>query len=254
MYLLYLDDSGSLTTPNDPYYVLAGVAVFERVAYFLHQSLDEVARSLFPDAPETELHASEIWARSDKDQTWRRNAIRATLSALVQSNQSTTAFACAIERSSYDAEQCFDIALGEVCGRFDKMLQRWNRDPRQLEPERGLVLLDRSDTADPQSLAKFLANGRSTSQTHRFFNLADIPLLVDSKNSRMMQLADHIAYATRRRYADGDTSYFDLIATRFDTEGGRIHGLVHRTPGWGSCGCTACFAKRAMEEAAEQGR
>jgi hypothetical protein len=39
----------------------------------------------------------------------------------------------------------------------------------------------------------------------------------------MLQFADMVAYAVRRYYEYGEAAYFDLIARRFDTEGGVIH-------------------------------
>ena len=42
MYLLYLDESGNESDPTDKFFVLAGAAVFERVTFFLSQSLEAV--------------------------------------------------------------------------------------------------------------------------------------------------------------------------------------------------------------------
>jgi hypothetical protein len=47
--------------------------------------------------------------------------------------------------------------------------------------------------------------------------------------SRMVQLADFVAWATYRRYESGNTLFFDQIFSRFDAEGSRIHGPHHRT-------------------------
>ena len=44
----------------------------------------------------------------------------------------------------------------------------------------------------------------------------------------MVQLAGHVAYAVFRRYEHGDSEYFDVVASRFDSADGVVHGLVHR--------------------------
>lgn len=49
MYILYLDESGNENDPNDRYFVLGGVALFERQTYFLAQGIDEVQRRHFPE-------------------------------------------------------------------------------------------------------------------------------------------------------------------------------------------------------------
>ena len=54
--------------------------------------------------------------------------------------------------------------------------------------------------------------------------LADTPFFVDSRASRVIQLADHVAHAVFRRYQAGDTQYFDRISHRFDSEDGVVHG------------------------------
>ena len=54
------------------------------------------------------------------------------------------------------------------------------------------------------------------------------PFFVDSRASRLVQIADHVAYSVFRRYNSGDAHYFDIIAHRFDTVDNVIHGLVHK--------------------------
>ena len=54
MYLLYLDESGNENDPNDRYFVLAGLALFERQTYFLAQAFE--SRSVI--SPMTSLSRS----------------------------------------------------------------------------------------------------------------------------------------------------------------------------------------------------
>ena len=69
-------------------------------------------------------------------------------------------------------------------------------------------------------------------------------MFVDSKASRMVQLADVVAYAVRRRYELRDTSFLDIILPRFDAEEGRIHGLIHKQTADRDCMCPACMSRR----------
>lgn len=62
-----------------------------------------------------------------------------------------------------------------------------------------------------------------------------------------MQLADHVAYAVFRRYEHGDSQYFDVVASRFDSAGGVVHGLVHRQNIDPLCICLACVTRRPSE-------
>ena len=45
MYLLYLDESGSVGNPNERHFVLAGIAVFERRIYHLICRTDQLVAS-----------------------------------------------------------------------------------------------------------------------------------------------------------------------------------------------------------------
>ena len=56
-------------------------------------------------------------------------------------------------------------------------------------------------------------------------NLAEVPLFLDSKASRLIQLADIVAYAIHRWYNKKDFEYFSIIKECFDTEGSVVHGL-----------------------------
>jgi len=68
MYLLYLDESGNENDPNDRYFVLGGIALFERQTYFLTQAIEQVQDRHFPNHQPIPFHASEI--RSGRD-LWR---------------------------------------------------------------------------------------------------------------------------------------------------------------------------------------
>lgn len=89
---------------------------------------------------------------------------------------------------------------------------------------------------------------RASSRLRPFIrNLADTPLFVDSRASRVIQLADHVAYAVFRRYQSGDTQYLDRIAAKFDAEDGIVHGLAHKELGNPNCMCIACLSRRTGE-------
>jgi Protein of unknown function (DUF3800) len=56
-------------------------------------------------------------------------------------------------------------------------------------------------------------------------NFSEVPLFLDSKASRLIQLADLVAYAIFRYFEKGDNRFFPIIEPRFDSEGGVRHGL-----------------------------
>jgi len=56
-------------------------------------------------------------------------------------------------------------------------------------------------------------------------NLAEVPLFLDSKTSRLIQLADLVAYSIFKNYEHGDSQFFKIFAHRLDSFGGQVHGL-----------------------------
>ena len=60
MYLLYLDESGNENDLGNRYFVLAGLALFERQIHHLNERLERVQEEHFPNRPPIPFHASAI--------------------------------------------------------------------------------------------------------------------------------------------------------------------------------------------------
>jgi hypothetical protein len=247
MHLLYLDDAGSARNVSEDYLILGGISIFEAQSNFFVQEMDKLAATINPSKPQdVEFHASEIFSR--KEQPWRgmsksdaRGVIKAVLSILKQSYETARAFACAVHKASYIGRDPIELAFEDLCSRFDMYLDRLRG---QGERQRGILILDESTHETTlQNMAKeFRTVGtRWGSVVH---NLAETPLFVNSRASRAIQLADHVAYAVFRRYNAGDTSYFDIIASKFDSVEGVVHGLVHKQKFDPMCMCLACASRR----------
>ena len=246
MHLLYLDDSGSAKNPKEEYLVLGGVSVFEAQVNWITRQLDELAENIDPGDPHgVEFHASEIFSRRDKpwknlDQDEARGVIKSVLGVLADAYDSARAFACVVHKPSYPNRDPMEVAFEDLCSRFDLYLQRLSGSG---SGQRGLLILDNSayETTLQRMSVEFRTLGTRWGVIR---HLADTPFFVDSRASRVIQLADHVAHAVFRRYQTGDTQYFDRIAHKFDAEDGVVHGLVHKEPGRRDCMCIACLSRR----------
>jgi hypothetical protein len=251
MHLLYLDDSGSAPNAREEYLVLGGVAVHEAQALWITRELDRLAASFCPSDPAgVEFHASEIF--SGRKPPWdalskleRKQIIKDVLSLLQRSAGSCRAFACAVHKTSFSGVDPLAIAFEDLCSRFDMYLQQIRMEHQSREC--GLIILDESaHEAMLQSLARqFRLLGTRWGIVR---HLADTPMFLKSSASRIVQLADHVAYAVFRRYEAGDTSYFDVFASRFFTSQGIVHGLAHKQSAEqaASCMCPACLSRRRV--------
>lgn len=108
MYLFYVDESGSPGDPNQKYFVLAGLAVFERQTHWLEQKLEELAKCIDSQEPEKlEFHGSPMrsgkneWRRFTKQQreTWIKDGLQICADA-----RQTPLFAAVVkrERAAHD--------------------------------------------------------------------------------------------------------------------------------------------------------
>jgi Protein of unknown function (DUF3800) len=240
MYLLYLDDSGSVRNPDDRHIILAGLAVFERQPHWFSENLDAIAAKMWPENPSAlEFRGTDIiggkkhWRGTGKSE--RFESYRSAMEILGKSQQ-VHIFAAAIHKAAVSPEDPMEFAFEHICNRFDRFLGRLHQGGNT---QRGLIILDESSyETSLQQLAKdFRKIGHRWGQ---LYNMCDAPLFVNSKATRMIQYADMVAHAIRRYYERGESTLFDVFAPRIDMVGGVIHGLIHYTPQGASCNCISC--------------
>jgi len=226
MYLLYADESGSSGDPNQEYFVLAGFCVFERQGYWIAQELDKIAARFNPADPvSVELHGNPmnggkgIFRRFPKED--RLVAIEDALKIFLASHPSNRLFAIVVKKVAVSPADPVEFAFEQLSSRFDHYLGRLHKAG---DSQRGVVIFDKSTYETTiQSLATdFRTIGHKWGVVR---NLSEVPLFLDSKASRLIQLADLIAYGIFRNYERGDDRFFNIIKNRFDSEGGITHGL-----------------------------
>jgi len=92
------------------------------------------------------------------------------------------------------------------------------------EAQRGLMILDES--TKETTLQRLAIDFRTTGHSYGILrNLVEVPLFVDSRATRLVQLADLVAYATFRFVERNDCRFFDVFKHRFHTVSGIVHGL-----------------------------
>ena len=247
MHLLYLDDSGNVNNAGEEYLVLAGISVYEAQAPWITQELDKLAETYNPGGQPPEFHASDIYQgraepwKSIRGKVARQKIILDVLSVLDRSYDTATVFACAVHKPSYPRQDAMELAFEDLCSRFSMHLNNMSKDGRQRE--RGLIILDESSYET--SLQRLALDFRTLGTRWGVIqNLAETPLFVDSKASRCIQMADHIAYSVYRRYQHKDATFFDEIVGKFAQHQGVLHGLAHKQTKHSQCMCPACLSRR----------
>ena len=249
MYLLYLDESGRPTAPYETYFVVGGIAVHEDDCYPLARAVSRrVKKALPPGEEHLEVHASRIWAARNEwshiDRPTRHSLLESVVRDLVRwrspHGRRATAFAVAVKKADFAASP-IDVAHQEIFKRFDAFLTRLHRAG---ESHRSLVIADNNESYEKLLQGAFLSWKSGGTRFGRLHSFAEVPLYVDSQASRLVQLADVVAWATWHYYENGHTRWMQMLNTAFDADGGIQHGLVHLLRGHRGCGCVPCTSRR----------
>jgi hypothetical protein len=229
MYLLYADESGTLTDAKQKYFVLAGLCLFERQGFWVAQELDKIAARFDPADPTTvELHGNPmktgkgIFRRFQKEE--RINAIVDSLKVFQKSHPGNRVFAAAVNKATITPDDPVEHCFEQLASRFDHYLGRLHKSG---DTQRGIIIFDKSTY---ESTIQSLATDFRTIG-HRWGlirNFSEVPLFLDSRASRLIQLADLIAYGLFQSLEHNDHTFYDIIKTRFDSEGGVVHGFYRK--------------------------
>ena len=225
MYLFYIDESHS---PQKSIDILAGLIIFERQTYWIAQELDAIAarfRGFFGE-DYIELHGSPMFSGHKQ---WRaiprslRHQVMSDALDLICQTRDIRLIASCVSSDRTGAEEALIYDFEQVITRFDHFLARQYQHFG--EKARGLAIFDKKDRHE-QRLQNLVRN--FIQQGHRWGklrNYAEVPLFIDSQASRLIQLADLIAFALNRYLAQGDDRFYRIIEHNFDTFRGRQHGL-----------------------------
>lgn len=269
MYLFFVDESG--THGDSHAFVLGGMALHEDDAERLQTALDQLVIRHVGRVPvnleEYELHAADMRnAKKPKDSSRARPSTWAAVSRATRLTLLEDAYRLLAAFEPQDSLQqpwLFGVVLDAkfrrdeplvarerfayevLLNKFDLMLKKLRQENHR--PNRGLVVHDRRVVAE-QDIQSWVTGWRaSAGDIGQLRNLADVPLFTDSRATRLIQVADLVAYALFRCYRpEPDRRYFDIIWDRFHRDAqGQLHGLVHFTPhfGSGACQCQSCLAR-----------
>jgi hypothetical protein len=235
MHLLYADESGSVSDDEQDIFVLAGISLFERQGFWFANRLDSIARTFNPADPSSiELHGNPM---HQGKKYWRQfpflqrtQAIKDCLQIITRSHPSNRVFVCVISKSQLAKASNLNktlindpihLAFEQLSTRFDHYLARMHKSN---DTQRGIIIFDKSTYES--TIQNLAINFRTIGHTWGVLrNFSEVPLFLDSRATRLIQLADLIAYATYRKYASKDDSYFNVFQSRIDQNAGTTHGL-----------------------------
>lgn len=130
-------------------------------------------------------------------------------------------FICVIDKFKASPRNAIELAFEQLSSRFDHFLMRLHNSNNT---QRGIIIFDK--TTYESTIQNLATDFRTIGHTWGVLrNLAEVPLFIDSKASRIIQMADLIAYSAFQHYERGNSHYFSIIKNLIDSEGGIQHGL-----------------------------
>ena len=251
MYLLYLDESGST---GSGYFVVGGLAVHEQDAWPLAQRVDLLSNRISNYGRGAEFHASPMrrgkgeWHTvSPRERDLITSEIAEILTTdLPETKRPPVLFATALHKASAPHHNPYERTYEEFFARCNGYL---GRRASAGDRHRCIAISDKSDhleAALQSRMQEWMVSGASTgARIGRMSSYAEVPLFVDSRASRLVQLADFVAFWIFRAYTNQDHEILDRLLPVFDQEAnGPIHGLVHLVDDYSTCSCAACLSRR----------
>lgn len=227
LYLLYLDESGHSHDPSSDFFVLAGFSVFERQTHWIESAINPIAARFNSENPNSvEFHGAVMRAGKDG---WhgippadRVQAVVDILALLANPQLKVRVFASVIEKKLVQKDQILSKSFENLASQFDMYLASMYL---RKNPQRGLVIFDKTSYEEKlQTLSYLFKHQGHTNGKLR--NFSEVPLFLDSKASRLIQLADLIAYWIFRYFQAGDDRGFNMIKPFFHSYNGIQHGFI----------------------------
>lgn len=244
MYLLYLDESGDPHGWNSQkVYVIGGISVFEGEIARLTQQVDNIQRKYFPNVNiMLNLHAHEIYGGKGQFKqlgSQKQQELMFDMYDLIGSGSypSRVTFSTAMDISYVTSTtQVVSDTFQDVCQRFNTlMVRQYNKG----KPIKGLLVIDQ---AHEQQYRDLLRQFQTTGTQYGYIrNIVDVPHFARAIHTRMVQLADFVAYAVFRYYEYSDTTFMDKIVGQFDRRSPSHppEGFKHFIKT--ACKCYACY-------------
>ncbi len=252
--MLYIHESGGFDRRSEDleHVTVGGLAIHEcTIERFRTRVDDLMAEVLDPPNRELEIHAAAMTAGRGP---WRKmprpvrfdllHRLSSLLGSFPSVDPSFGLLAVARAPLAVPAADPLERVFEELLLRFRSMLDRMSREDSE---QFGIVIAD--EAKYERILQPLVAEWRHTGirrrRLGRLDRLVEVPLFVDSKTTRLLQMADLVAHSVWRFYERRISDLVGPMLPGFYADSGVMHGLVHLVPNYQQCPCPACVSRIA---------
>lgn len=217
MYLMYVDESGDTGLVNSPtrYFILTGIVFHElRWANILSDLV--LFRKALRDTKglklREEIHAKDFINKPGALMRIKRNDRVDILKKCINwlnSQPDVSVFSVIVDKHGKNVD-IFELAWNALIMRFENTIRNKNFPGPQNSDDRGIVLSDNTDGDKLTKLIRRMRHFNTIPNTGALYGggyrnmklqyLIEDPILRDSANSLMHQIADVVAYMIRQKY------------------------------------------------------
>ena len=161
------------------------------------------------------------------------------------SDSESTLFGIAID-TKYVNEPPYELAMEQLLARFNIFLSRMGTSQSGGLVDSGMTIVAHSTYQDSLQRHNSILWEKRNRWGGDLRQQLGVPAFAPVEGWRPLQLADFIANAVFRRYEREATEQFDLIARKFDSSDGVLHGLIHYHGNRQLCTCVSCWTRNPL--------
>ena len=202
-------------SPIDKYAVLAGFVTREDQNYWIQQNIDRLVNQ-YTGMTDIEIHGSPLrtgrgeWHQFPKE---KREQLFIEVLNYIAANYPRQFILFGAVIRNQEANVAEDL-FTQITSRFDKFLKR--KFVKHHEPARGIAIFDKTRMEQQFQIWSQIYQKIGNRWGQTLANFAEVPLFLDSRMSRSIQIADIIAYSLFRKFEHNDDTYFSIIENCFD--------------------------------------
>ena len=156
-----------------------------------------------------------------------------------------TLFGIAID-TTYVNEPPYELAMEQLLARFNIFLSRTGENSATGPTASGMTIVAQSSYQDSLQRHNSVLWEKHNRWGGDLRQQLGVPAFAPMEGWRPLQLADFVANVVFRRYEREAADQFDLIARKFDSSDGVLHGLIHYHANRHTCTCVSCWTRNPL--------